>query len=58
MGPAALGYVDYFLGLLSGTGVDTAAKMELLGLVNGFAINYGGMQASTGRRAHAYRRHR
>jgi AcrR family transcriptional regulator len=46
MGPAALHYVDYFLGLLSGTGVDTAAKMELLALVNGFAINYGGMQAA------------
>lgn len=46
MGPAALAYVDYFLGLLSGTGLDTAAKMELLGLVNGFAITYGGMQAA------------
>lgn len=46
MGPAALGYVEYFLGLLSGTGLDTAAKMELLGLVNGFAITYGGMQAA------------
>jgi Tetracyclin repressor-like, C-terminal domain len=41
-----LRYVDYFLGLLSGTGVDTTAKMELLGLVNGFAISYGGMQAA------------
>jgi AcrR family transcriptional regulator len=46
MGPAALHYVDYFLGLLNGTAVDTAAKMELLALVNGFAINYGGMQAA------------
>ncbi len=46
MGPAALRYVDYFLGLLSGTDLDTAAKMELLGLVNGFAISYGGMQAT------------
>ena len=46
LGPAALHYVDYFLGLLSGTGVDPAAKMELLGLVNGFAISYGGMQAA------------
>ena len=46
MGPTALRYVDYFLGLLSGTGVDTSGKMELLGLVNGFAINYGGMQAA------------
>jgi AcrR family transcriptional regulator len=46
MGPAALRYVDYFLGLLSGTGLDTGRKMELLGLVNGFAVNYGGMQAA------------
>jgi AcrR family transcriptional regulator len=46
MGPAALRYVDYFLGLLNGTGLDTGAKMELLGLVNGFAISYGGMQAT------------
>jgi AcrR family transcriptional regulator len=46
MGPAALRYVDYFLGLLSGTDLDTTAKMELLGLVNGFAISYGGMQAA------------
>ncbi len=46
MGPTALRYVDYFLGLLSRIGVDTAAKMELLALVNGFAINYGGMQAA------------
>ena len=46
MGPAALRYVNYFLGLLGGTGLDIAAKMELLGLVNGFAINYGGMQAT------------
>lgn len=46
MGPAALRYVDYFLSLLSGTRLDTAAKMELLGLINGFAINYGGMQAA------------
>ena len=46
MGPAALRYVNYFLGLLSGSDLDTAAKMELLGLVNGFAISYGGMQAT------------
>jgi AcrR family transcriptional regulator len=46
MGPAALRYIDHFLGLLSGTGLDTGVKMELLGLVNGFAINYGGMQAA------------
>ena len=42
--------MDYFLGLLSRTGVDTAAKMELLALVNGFAISYGGMQAALAER--------
>jgi len=41
-----LRYVDYFLGLLSGTGLDTGRKMELLGLVNGFAVSYGGVQAA------------
>jgi AcrR family transcriptional regulator len=46
MGPAMLRYVDYFLGLLSGTGLDAGRKMELLALVNGFAVNYGGMQAA------------
>jgi AcrR family transcriptional regulator len=46
IGPNALRYVDYFLGLLTGSGLDTGAKMELLGLVNGFAISYGGVQAA------------
>jgi AcrR family transcriptional regulator len=46
MGPAALRYLDYFLGLLSGTGLDTASKMEVLAMVNGFAVSYGGMQAA------------
>ena len=46
IGPSALRYIDYFLGLLSGSGLDTGAKMELLGLVNGFAISYGGVQAA------------
>ena len=45
-GPNALRYVDYFLRLLGGTGLDTTAKMELLGMVNGFAIAYGGVQAA------------
>ncbi len=45
-GPSALRYVDYFLRLLGGTGLDTAAKMELLAMVNGFAISYGGVQAA------------
>jgi AcrR family transcriptional regulator len=45
-GPNTLRYIDYFLGLLRHTGLDTAAKMELLGLVNGFALSYGGLQAT------------
>ena len=45
-GPNALRYVDYFLRLLGGTGLDTTAKMELLGMVNGFSIAYGGAQAA------------
>jgi hypothetical protein len=46
IGPNALRYIDYFLGLLGASGLDTGAKMELLGLVNGFAISYGGVQAA------------
>jgi len=45
-GPNTLRYIDYFLGLLRRTSLDTAAKMELLGLVNGFALSYGGVQAT------------
>ena len=45
-GPSALRYIDYFLRLLRGTGLDTTAKMELLAMVNGFAISYGGVQAA------------
>ncbi|MFY9931565.1 MAG: TetR/AcrR family transcriptional regulator [Streptosporangiaceae bacterium] len=55
IGPNSLRYFDCFLGLLAGSALDTAAKMELIALVNGFAIMYGGMeetltsqQASTG----------
>jgi AcrR family transcriptional regulator len=46
IGPCALRYVEYFLGLLDGSGLDTGAKMELLGMVNGFALSYGGVQAA------------
>jgi AcrR family transcriptional regulator len=46
IGPAALRYVEHFLGLLSGSDLDTGAKMEILGMVNGFAISYGGVQAA------------
>ena len=50
-GPSGLAYFDCFLGLLAGSALDTTAKMELIALVNGFAIMYGGMEsalASTG----------
>jgi AcrR family transcriptional regulator len=46
MGPNAVRYVDYFLGLLAGSGLDTGTKMEVLGMINGFAISYGGMEAA------------
>jgi AcrR family transcriptional regulator len=46
MGPSTLRYIDYFLGLLAGTGLDTAAKMEIIAIINGFALMYGGMQAA------------
>ena len=46
IGPAALRYVEHFLGLLGGSGLDTGAKMEVLGMVSGFAISYGGVQAA------------
>lgn len=45
-GPNALRYVDYFLGLLADSPLDTGAKMEVIALVNGFALMYGGMQAA------------
>lgn len=46
MGPCTLRYVDYFLGLLADTGLDTVAKMETIAVINGFALMYGGMQAA------------
>jgi AcrR family transcriptional regulator len=46
MGPRTLRYIDYFLGLLAGTGLDTAAKMETIAIINGFALMYGGLQAA------------
>lgn len=46
IGPNALRYVEYFLGLLADSGLDTVTKMEVLAMVNGFAIMYGGMQAA------------
>jgi AcrR family transcriptional regulator len=46
IGPNGLRYLDCFLGLLAGSGLDTGAKLELIALVNGFAIMYGGMEAT------------
>jgi AcrR family transcriptional regulator len=46
MGPNALRYVDYLLGLLAGTELDTREKMELIALINGFALMCGGFQAA------------
>ena len=44
-GPNGLRYMDYFLGLLAGAGLDTGAKMEVIALITGFAVSHGGMQA-------------
>jgi AcrR family transcriptional regulator len=46
MGPSTLRYIDYFLGLLADTGLDAAAKMETIAIINGFALMYGAMQAA------------
>lgn len=46
IGPGGLRYIDCFLGLLAGSGLDTAAKMEFIAMINGFALMYGGMEAT------------
>ena len=47
MGPAALRYMDYFLGLLGGTGAGHRGQDGgCSAMVNGFAVSYGGMQAA------------
>jgi len=46
MGPSTLRYIDYFLSLLASTGLGTAAKMETIAIINGFALMYGAMQAA------------
>lgn len=46
MGPCTLRYIDYFLGLLAGTGLGAAAKMETIAVINGFALMYGALQAA------------
>jgi AcrR family transcriptional regulator len=45
-GPNGLRYLDYFLGLLAGSGLDTGAKLEVIALISGFATMYGAMQAA------------
>ncbi len=46
IGPNELRYLDCFLGLLAGSGLDTSTKMTVIALINGFAIMYGGMEAT------------
>jgi AcrR family transcriptional regulator len=48
-GPNGLRYLDYFLGLLADSGLDTGAKMEIIAMISGFATMYGGMQAALAR---------
>jgi AcrR family transcriptional regulator len=45
-GPNGLRYLDYFLGLLAGSGLDTGAKLEVTAMISGFATMYGAMQAA------------
>ena len=45
-GPNGLRYLDYFLGLLVGSGLDTGAKLELIAMISGFATMYGGVKAA------------
>lgn len=46
-GPSGLRYLDYFLGLLAGSRVDTGAKLEIIAIISGFATMYGAMQAAS-----------
>jgi AcrR family transcriptional regulator len=43
-GPNGLRYLDYFLGLMAGSGLDTGAKLEVIAIISGFATMYGAMQ--------------
>jgi AcrR family transcriptional regulator len=45
-GPNGFRYLDYFLGLLAGSGLDTGAKLEVTAMISGFATMYGAMQAA------------
>lgn len=48
-GPNGLRYLDYFLGLLDSSRLDTGARLELIALISGFATMYGAMQATLAR---------
>lgn len=45
-GPNGLRYLDYFLGLLADSALDTGAKLEVIAMISGFATMYGAMQAA------------
>jgi hypothetical protein len=45
-GPNGWRYLDYFLGLLAGSGLDTGAKLEVIAMISGFAAMYGATQAA------------
>jgi AcrR family transcriptional regulator len=45
-GPNGFRYLDYFLGLLAGSRLDTGAKLEVIAMISGFATMYGAMQAA------------
>jgi AcrR family transcriptional regulator len=46
-GPGGMRYLDFFLGLLAGSRLDTGAKLEVIAVISGFATMYGAMQAAT-----------
>ena len=46
IGPNGLRYLDCFLGMLAGSELDTPTKLQFIALINGFAIMYGGMEAT------------
>ncbi len=46
IGPNGLRYLECFLGLLAGSGLDTPTRLQFIALINGFAIMYGGMEAT------------
>jgi AcrR family transcriptional regulator len=49
-GPGGLRYLDYFLGLLAGSGLDAGGKLEIIAMISGFATMYGAMQAAVAAR--------